>query len=257
MEQDYTIAETFTLPSNGKLYNGVSGDITLRSMTTADEMKRTSFSEDRYKPMCEMIDDCTVNNVGVSSYDMHISDYQFVLHRLRSVTYGSEYKMDCFCPLCGKKTTKVVNLEELPTTVLNKDLKSILTVTLPKTKHVFELTYQTPRVIDLIEKRKREISKKSQNTVDQSLLITLQYCTKTVDGVAIDAIALEKLISKLPMADTNKLLRALKKSIDCFGVNSSVEVECPGCGIPYDAPFRITGEFFGPEDDSDGETETV
>ena len=39
--KDYTIAETYTLPSRGKIYGtGISETVTLRSMTTAEEQKR-------------------------------------------------------------------------------------------------------------------------------------------------------------------------------------------------------------------------
>ena len=90
---DYTIAEEFTLPSGGQLYDPpISPIVKLRSMTTEDEMKRLSPSERAYKNMCEIIDGCIVDDIGISTYDMCLADYQFLLHRIRVVTYGKEYK---------------------------------------------------------------------------------------------------------------------------------------------------------------------
>ena len=84
---DYTIAETYTLPSRGKIYGTVVSDqVKLRSMTIEEEMKRLSHTDTPYKTLCEVIDDCIVEPIGISSYEMCLGDYQYLLHRLRVVT---------------------------------------------------------------------------------------------------------------------------------------------------------------------------
>ena len=117
------IEETYTLPSLGKVYDvEVNPEITLRSMTTADEMKRLGTSEKRYKLMAEIIDDCMTENPGISAYDMCIGDYQFLLHKLRIVTYGPEYEVVSKCPFCGALSRGTLNLEELPVHQFSEDL---------------------------------------------------------------------------------------------------------------------------------------
>ena len=77
----YTIKEDFTLPSHGKLYDTqINDNISLRSMTTLEEMKRLAPSEHPYKMMSEVIDDCLIDKPGISAYDMCIGDYQFLLY---------------------------------------------------------------------------------------------------------------------------------------------------------------------------------
>ena len=78
---DYTVAEEFTLPSLGKVYSEkVTPVVKLKSMTTNQEMKRLAPGERAYKTLCEIIDECLVENPGISSYDMCLADYQFLLH---------------------------------------------------------------------------------------------------------------------------------------------------------------------------------
>ena len=50
--ENYTIAETFTLPSKGKVYqnNLVVPTFKIASMTTNHEMRRLAPSEFQYKP---------------------------------------------------------------------------------------------------------------------------------------------------------------------------------------------------------------
>ena len=91
---NYTIGNQYTLPSLGKVYDKqINPQITLRSMTIEDEMKRLNHADRPYKVMCEIIDDCLIEKLGISSYDMCLGDYQFLLHKLRVVTYGKEYKL--------------------------------------------------------------------------------------------------------------------------------------------------------------------
>lgn len=83
-EEKYTIAERYTLPSHGLLYEkDVNPEIKLRSMTVRDEMKRLAPVTDGtiYRNMAEIIDSCLVEKPGISSYDMCIGDYQFLLDR--------------------------------------------------------------------------------------------------------------------------------------------------------------------------------
>lgn len=109
-----TIQETFTLPSKRQIYEKpINPEITLRSMTTMDELKRLSHSDLPYKNMCELIDDCMVGNNKFSSYDMCIGDYQFLLHKLRIVTYGTDYNIVVSCPNCRKVKEEKFNLEKL------------------------------------------------------------------------------------------------------------------------------------------------
>ena len=87
-----TIQEEYSLPSKGMLY-GKSFDplVKLRSMTVAEEMKRLTATDYPYKNMSEIIDDCIINKLPISTYDMCLGDYQYLLHRLRVVTSGPDY----------------------------------------------------------------------------------------------------------------------------------------------------------------------
>ncbi len=86
------IAETFTLPSKGKVYvEDVNPEVILSSMTTKHEMLRLSATEDNQRLMADIIDDCIQSEVGISAYDMCLADYQFLMYKLREVTFGNDY----------------------------------------------------------------------------------------------------------------------------------------------------------------------
>jgi len=103
MAKNITIKEDFSLPSEGRIYGKTfNPDVTLRSMTVEDEMKRLSPSKNPYKNMSEIIESCiTSEKLPISVYDLCIGDYTYLLHKLRVVTYGANYPIRYMCPKCG------------------------------------------------------------------------------------------------------------------------------------------------------------
>ena len=260
MENNYTIAERYTLPSHGLLYDSdINPDIKLRSMTVRDEMKRMAPANDGtiYRVLAEVIDDCLVEKPGISSYDMCIGDFQFLMHKLRIVTYGPEYKISCRCPNCGNYDDYIVNLEDLSLDELKDfDKDKYLKLELPASKKIIELNYNTPRILDNIEKEVDRVAKqyKKQNKVmsdvDWHLLYQLVYAIKTVDGQKLSVTQKETFCNNLVGRDYNAIINALDKLDQKVGLGLMFEVKCNQCGLNMSVPFRLTNEFFRPSSDN-------
>lgn len=250
---NYSIAEEYTLPSKGQVYSeNVNPVVKIRSMTTEEEMKRLAPSDRAYKNLCEIIDDCLVENPGLSSYDMCLADYQFLLHKLRVVTYGPSYNTSSVCPHCGTENEGKIDLNSLEVVEYNSDdFAKYLEFVLPVTKKKITIRMQTPRMIDDISQSTRELRKKSKNTAsgDSAFLFTLQKLIDTIDGQKIDPIKKEDFVRQLPMMDTNYIMKHAQKLVESFGIKTAINQECSVCGLDYTSSFRITSEFFGPSID--------
>lgn len=247
----YTIAESYTLPSQGKIYDvPVNPEITIRSMTTEEEMRRMRQSDRPLKVLADIIDDCMVEKPGISSYDMCLGDYQFVLHKLRVVTYGADYKIQTACPYCGNTVSSVINLDNFPVVTPTDDFKSSLSFQLPKTGHNITIKFQTPRTLDDITVRLKELKRNNAaKDLDLTLQVLLSKLILTVDGKAIDIIQKEDFVRKLPMMDTNYIIKHVQQLDERVGLNTTLHCTCDFCGFDFDSPFRETGEFFGPSID--------
>lgn len=247
-KKDYTIAETYELPSKGLIYDkNVNSSVKIRSMTTEDEMKRLSSSDKPYKILCDIIDDCIIDDIGISSYDMHLGDYEYLLHKLRTVTYGADYKMSVTCPICGNVSEVTCNLDELEVNAYDEDFDKLKEVTLPKTGKVVELRFQTPRVLDNISTRKKDIIKKNPDMlVDPGYLLTLCSYIRSIDGQVLREDQIESFVRKLPMADANYLLNKAQELNDRIGLNTNFDCKCKHCGYEMVSTFRFTPEFFRP-----------
>ena len=253
---NYTIAERYTLPSHGLVYDrDINPEIKLRSMTVRDEMRRLAPVTDgtMYRVMAEIIDDCLIEKPGISAYDLCVGDYQFLMHKLRIVTYGPEYKIDVRCPICKDWDEHVINLESLELAELTEfDKAEELTLTLPVSKKVIELNVTTPRMLDNIEKEVSRIAKqykkqnKEMSDIDWHLLYQLVYSIKTVDGQKLSVSDKENFCNKLVGRDYNAIIQKLEALDRKVGLGANVEVHCNNCGYDMITPFRLTSEFFRP-----------
>lgn len=250
---NYTISEEFELPSKGLIYREtVNPIVKMRSMTTVEEMKRLSKTDDMYSMLAEIIDDCCIDKCGVSAYDMCIGDFTYLLHRLRVVTHGSDYSIMSVCPYCSNVNDKDINLDELELNTISSldEVSKYLSITLPVSKKAVTLNFQTPRMLDAITRRKNEFDKKfKENKINMSLQFTLESLINTVDGETLDFVHKEKFVKDLPLGDVNYILKCSEKINERIGLNLSIDVDCDKCGLQYNTPFRVTPEFFGPRID--------
>ena len=245
-----TIWEDFELPSKGLIYDKViDPKVSLRSMTTAEEMKRLSPTETPYKVMSDIIEDCMKDKPKIHVCDMCIGDYQFLLHKLRVVTYGKEYKMVASCPYCGNTEMITANLDNIDLHIWDSAAAEKKLITLPVTNFTIELNFQTPHDLDLIAYRAKEMKKEKKNNLDYSMLFTVMSLIKKIDGrEPVNQGILKDFVWNLPTRDVIFILNRATELAKEIGLDNNIKVDCSNCGKQFDAPFRITSEFFGPSE---------
>lgn len=243
-----TIQEQFKLPSNGQVYsNQINPIIHLRSMTTAEEMRRLQPSDSPYWTICSIIDDCGASDCGMSSYDMCIGDYQYLLYMLRIVTHGSDYTIINNCPYCKSETKETIPLDALDILEYTPELNSYNEFVLPRSGHKVSLRVQTPRMLDQIAERVQDVRRKSKSSkTDNTLLYTLTSLIAKIDGQEPDQVELEKWAAQLPMADTNTILQYSDKFNSSIGIDTEIICTCPVCLLTYTSKLKTTSEFFRP-----------
>lgn len=246
-----TIQEEYSLPSKGLLYgNPFDPVVKLRSMTVAEEMKRLTATENPYKVMSEIIEDCLLTKLPISVYDLCLGDYQYLLHKLRVVTYGPDYKISVGCPFCGEYFETVINLDELKVNYYSEDLLKELSIKLPVTNKTVDLKFQTPRDLDNIERKKKEMKKQfPEMKEDPTLLLNLESMIRSIDGQPVNPATIQNTIKKMPLKDSSLILQRMEKLNDKVGVEVNVVVTCPNCNHDVNTMFRFTSEFFRPEID--------
>lgn len=246
---EYINSEHYVLPSKGLIYEEeVNPNITITSMTTTDEMKRLSRSERQYQTLCEIIDSRLVEPIGISSYDLCIGDYAFLLHRLRVATYGDEYKLASVCPFCGHRNEDTISLDDFKVNDFKEeDLQKYSEFELPVTKKKIKIRMQTPRSLDDTAIKIADEKKRLNNSsFDPSLIYNIASMIISVDGKVMDTFKLEEWVKTLPMKDTATILAYSQKLNDLIGMDLTLENKCNLCGYEFKSSFTIGPEFFRP-----------
>ena len=249
IQYNYTIGEGMELPSKGLIYGKkVNSHVELRSMSARDEMKRLSPSSSQFKTLADIIEGCMIEKPAVHVYDMALGDYEYLLHRLRIATYGDEYKMYLRCPFCGEEFENIAHLEELHLKEFDIDkFNEKRTITLPKSGKIVTLKFQTPRMLDEIEAKTKEMKRKYKD-VDAAfnLLVLLESVIDTVDGEKMNPMAVETFINKLPAMDLTKIVNSVDALNAMVGLDNILTVDCTKCGGEVRTSFRFGPEFFRP-----------
>lgn len=249
-QKGYTIAEGYELPSKGLIYENAAGlsHITLRSMTARDEMKRLSPNTRPLSALADIIEGCIVERPAIHVRDMCIGDYEFLLYKLRIVTYGSKYKISIDCPYCGSRIDTEINLDTLK--VKDFDINAYnaaKTVKLPKSGKTIELRPMTPALMDEISIKSKDMLKRYKNSgLDFEELSRITSSIVTIDGAVQQGTALENTVLNFPALDLQKLSLAINDFNSMIGIDTSTTVACPECGSDILTFFRYGSEFFRP-----------
>ena len=248
-QTDFTIMEGYTLPSKGKIYfKNVDPHIELRSMTAREEMRRLSPSSTPLKTLADIIEDCCIEKPAVHVYDMSLGDYEFLLHKLRIVTYGEDYKVALRCPDCGEMIEAVAKLGQLEVKEFNEDeIKEIQTFTLPKSGHIISLNFLSPRMVEEMEVKTKDMKRRYKTaTIDFETLVRLLVNIDLVDGEKKNEHELESIVTSLPAIDMQKILNNIDKLNQKIGLENVLYLTCPKCGEEVTTFFRFGPEFFRP-----------
>jgi predicted RNA-binding Zn-ribbon protein involved in translation (DUF1610 family) len=248
-QTDYTIMEGYELPSKGKIYDKVvDPHVELRSMTARDEMKRLSPSSTPLKTLADIIEGCCIEKPAIHVYDMALGDYEFLLHKLRIVTYGEDYKVALRCSECGEAIETVAKLDQLSIKEYDEEtINSLRTFSLPVSGRMISLNFLSPRIVEEMEVKVKDMKRKYKTaTIDFETLVRLLTNIDTVDGEKKAEHELENIITNLPAKDLQKILNNIDKLNQQIGLENILYLTCPKCGEEITTFFRFGPEFFRP-----------
>ena len=155
--------------------------------------------------------------------------------------------MSSICPYCGKENKMSIDLDNLPILSFNEDILKYLEFDLPSTKKHIKIKFQTPRILDDVQQKTKDLQLKLNNTsYDYSLIYTIVSLIDEVDGKKLNSFDLEEFVKKLPMMDVNTIVTYAEKLNLSIGVDIKLTNRCDLCGLGYTTQLKSTSEFFRP-----------
>ena len=253
--------EQHKLPSNGML-EGVPREVTIQNMTTAEEKMLIGSSEELYDTL---ITKCVTEPENFDFDSLILADQQFLLIRIRSMSYGSEYPYSYRCPNCGQIHEYMLDLDSFETTYLEDGFtEPYARIPLPVSKDIVGL--RLPRVSDInsIEtKTRRHMKKNPQAQGDIGYIFNLmaniseieldgdktgpKLCNVPIRGDMTKYMSehqLQDYVENLHVRDAAMIKNTVAKQNNAVGMDRTVYEVCPNCQSDIEFTWNITSDFF-------------
>ncbi len=236
--------EPIDLPSKGKFYKNIPGNLHIRLMTGEEEqILATPRNLKHGIALNKIFSNCIKEQFNPD--DLLSVDRMHLLIFLRGISYSPNYDVEIKCPACNSKFETTINLNSLDVNFCPEDFDSeSLTGTLPSSGLNFSYRLSTGSdEREITEYREKRIKMFGGDVVDDSLTHQTALLVNDIEGIA-DKQELNILIKNLPISDVNYLRNLV--SDPPFGVNKAVDIICPMCIEPFQADLPIDVNFFFP-----------
>lgn len=239
------IEETTQIPGY-PLYEamGLEKEFRLRAMTTLEEKIR--LSAPGFSTMARVIQNCLVNNKEFDVRDLKIFDFEYLMYKLRIVTYGAGYPVTITCPYCKRQFDHKVNLSELEVNEVPSDFKEPFKIgPLPVSKDVLECRILTAKdYIELPDECAEFLKHYPAYEGDPEFILDL--CRRVVSVNGKELPNLRTYIETLHARDYQYFSNEYLDKTNSYGINTVIEVECPHCKKKHYSKLPFTSEFFRP-----------
>jgi len=215
------------LPSRGKAYIESDGFVQIRPFGYAEERKLRSIKKSAHanKVIKALFTACVT---GLDYDSMTLEDKNYILFKLREISYGDDYTIKAQCPECDAVNTLTLSISQVPVVYAADDYEEPFKITLPDSKQ--ELVYVSPRCND--EKYLGDV-----NTLTENLWRFMISIGKYKD---------ERIKREFLKATTVKDLVCFRELLidNHYGMKKEISYNCAGCDDVVESLIPFTESFF-------------
>ena len=218
---------TLNLPSRGKSYRDHEGVVSIKAFTYREEKKLRSIKKvnQANNIIKSLFGDCVK---GLDYDSMTLEDKNFILFKLREISYGDKYVISAVCPDCSAENNLNLLISEIPVEYAADDFEEPLEITLPDSDQVVK--YINPRAKD--EPYMEDMVTLTENLWRFALSV----------GTHSDKNILRQFFEKTTVRDISFFRENLSKSH--YGFTKKVAFDCASCGETTETFVPFNESFF-------------
>ena len=213
------------LPSRGKFYK--TALIKLRPVNFEDEKAMTVAKGQGENALNLLLSRCLQ---GEDIHNLLVMDKVVATYKLRSISYGNDYKAIAICESCKSENELNVPLDQLPMNQIKEDAQDPRKITLPVLKK--EVVVRFPRVRD-------EEFLKDEAAIFDNLWRFVEAVDGNSDKTFVAAFLKD---ARLPLRDAHAILNEiLGKDL---GIQTVIKFNCQTCNKANIINLPISPDFF-------------
>jgi hypothetical protein len=215
------------LPSRGKAYIQSTGSVEIRPFTYEDErlLRSLKGNQAATTAIASLIERCVK---GLDYPSMTLEDKNYILFKLREISYGDQYTIEAECGECNAKNRLSVNISQVGVSYAPDDYKEPMSVVLPDSEQ--EVVFVTPRCQH--EQFLTDLGEFTDN-MWQLMISVGEYKDERIK---------QEFLKATTVRDVSFLREAILK--ERYGMQKQMSYECAGCGAVNDSIIPFNESFF-------------
>ena len=215
------------LPSRGKSYRDHDGTVKIKAFTYREEKKLRSIKKvnQANNIIKSLFTDCVQ---GLDYESMTLEDKNYVLFKLREISYGDKYVITADCSDCSAENRLNLLISEIPVEYAADDFEEPMEITLPDSDQVVK--YVKPRAKD-------EIYLEDMVSLTENLW---RFALSV--GTHADKKILRQFFEKTTVRDIAYFRENLTKTH--YGFTKKVAFDCASCGETIETFVPFNESFF-------------
>lgn len=242
--QSTALTETVTMPSKG-LIRGIPKEIVIKAIQRKDKKKMLLSETDDI--LLSLLQSSIVSPTDFNVYNLLPFESEYLLYRLRVLTYGANYTFKRKCPYCGAINDVEIDLNEIPIVEVPDNFKTVFDIP-PLPVSGIQLKCKL-----LSEGERKAIAKKANEleeaTGNKSAMIDSYWDSRIVavnGNSKLAPIEITQILDELSDYDSEYFMAYYSKYEGNYGLQTKLKYTCDSChgAINEDMPNIAT--FFRP-----------
>lgn len=243
--QTSALIETVQLPTRGLLPN-VPKEITIRAIQRKDKKKILMSNADNI--VIALLQECIVTPKDFNVYELLPFEINYLIYRLRILSYGSTNTFNETCPYCGGKNDVNVNLNDIPIIEVPDNFKTTFNIgPLPISQAIITCKLLSEGEVIEIAKQAKDFADVTGNKYAN---LDMLWESRIISINGVDKISpLEKttFLDGLTDLDSEYLMEYYDAYNGNYGLQTKLHYICDHCKGEVNSDMPSIYSFFRPK----------
>lgn len=244
--------EEILLPSRNIFYDHdilkIDEKVKIRGLTVEEQKRLLQSNQENQEGI---LNDIVYNSIvypnNMKNTDMFIIDRDYILQKVRQLTYGDEVKQNFACMQCGQQNETVINIDELDVKYFDDDFKLPIVI---KTDQILmdnkpvTLSFTLPTInANKDNQTLLRYHKKEKNQKSLIIYTTVFSCLIQINGEELTVRDKDQIMNLYMQLPQNKISELFKQLNTDYGMENTKQVTCDNCGYTNEVSV-MTQDFF-------------
>lgn len=241
--QSSALTETILMPSRGMI-PGVPKEITIRAIQRKD--KKKLLMSETSNVLLSLLQYAVVSPADFNVFDLLPFESEYLLYRLRILTYGPMNTFKHRCPICGAINEVEMNLNDIPIIELPDGFKRTFDIPLPVSGNVLTCRLLSEGEKLALDKQSKDLeAAMGKENADLDLIWEARIIA--INGESkLAPIEKMQFLDEMNDYDSEYFMEYYNKYEGNYGLQTKLKYICDDCGKAVDSEMPSIYTFFRP-----------